>query len=53
MNELYEFEKSLSCSKGISYESVKDHINITKLINLTDEALYKAKKNGKHGYVLI
>ena len=46
-------KKSLSCSIGISYESIEDNIDITKLINLADDALYKAKKNGKHGYVLV
>ena len=45
-------ERYLSCSIGIVSTTITNKFNIQDLVDKADKAMYKAKKNGKHKYVI-
>lgn len=45
-------DKLLSCSIGITEDKLSKDLDVIKLVDNSDKSLYKAKKDGKHHYVI-
>lgn len=45
-------DKLLSCSIGITEDTLSKDLDVIKLVDKADKSLYTAKKSGKHHYVI-